>query len=133
MKILLREFQVGGTILRLRSEAALRILAGHALELLLRVFVIALRRLQHAAERRDVLAMLFRASRAPSCMQATLRLHISRQDGNTAVRILKRRGGGIPAPIVLDLHNRLLRRPGAAQHPAFEPVSETYAASLATH
>lgn len=93
----------------------------------------ALRRLQHAAERRDVLAMLFRASRAPSCMQAALRLHISRQDGNTAVRILKRRGGGIPAPIVLDLHNRLLRRPGAAQHPAFEPVPETYAASLATH
>jgi hypothetical protein len=75
----------------------------------------ALRRLQHAAERRDVLAMLFRASRASSCTQAALRLHVSRQEGSTAVRILKRRGGGIPAPVVLDLHSTLLRRPSAAR------------------
>jgi hypothetical protein len=93
----------------------------------------ALRRLQHAAERRDVLAMLFRASRASSCMQAALRLHVSRETGNTAVRILKRRGGGMPSPVVLDLHNSLLHRPGAAQRHAFEPAPETCAASLATH
>jgi hypothetical protein len=80
----------------------------------------ALRRLQHAAERRDVLAMLFRASRASSCMQAALRLHVSRQEGSTAVRILKRRGGGIPAPVVLDLHSTLLRRPSAPRREDFE-------------
>lgn len=80
----------------------------------------ALRRLQHAAERRDVLAMLFRASRASSCTQAALRLHVSRQDGSTAVRILKRRGGGIPAPVVLDLHSTLLRRPSVPRRDDFE-------------
>ena len=72
----------------------------------------ALRRLQLTAERRNVLALLFRASRASSCTQAALRLHVSRQDGRTVVRVLKRRGGGIPAPVVLDLHSTLLRRPG---------------------
>jgi hypothetical protein len=84
----------------------------------------ALRRLQHAAERRDVLAMLFRASRASSCTQAALRLHVSRQEGSTAVRILKRRGGAqsgvLPAPVVLDLHSTLLRRPSAARRDDFE-------------
>ena len=80
----------------------------------------ALRRLQHAAERRDVLTLLFRASRAASYAQAALRLHVSRQDGNTAVRILKRHGGGIPAPVVLDLHGTLLRRrPSAAKRNEF--------------
>ena len=74
----------------------------------------ALRRLQLTAERRNVLLLLFRASRAASCTQAALRLHLSRQDSRTAVRILKRRGGGIPAPIVLDLHSALLRRPSFA-------------------
>ncbi len=69
----------------------------------------ALRRLQLAAERREVLALLFRASRASSCMQAALRLHASRENGQTIVRILKRRGGGIPAPVALDLHDTLLR------------------------
>ena len=85
----------------------------------------ALRRLQHAAERRDVLAMLFRASRASSCTQAALRLHVSRQDGSTAVRILKRRGGGIPAPVVLDLHSTLLLRPGATRRNEFSHMSDT--------
>jgi hypothetical protein len=39
------------------------------------------------------------------------------------VRILKRRGGGIPAPVVLDLHSTLLQRPGAVQRDEFAPVS----------
>ncbi len=80
----------------------------------------ALRRLQLSAEKRDVLAMLFRASRAASCQQAALRLHVSRQDGNTAVRILKRRGGGLPAPVVLDLHSTLLRRRGTTRRDDLE-------------
>jgi hypothetical protein len=86
----------------------------------------ALRRLQLAAERRDVLALLFRASRASSCAQATLRLHVSREENNTVVRILKRRGGGIPAPVVLDLHNTLLRRGGPTRREPFEHAPEAY-------
>ena len=70
----------------------------------------ALRRLQLAAERREVLAMLFRSSRATPCTQAALRLHASRENGSTVVRILKCRGGGVPAPVALDLHAHLLRR-----------------------
>ena len=99
----------------------------------------ALRRLQHAAERREVLAILFRASRAASCPQAALRLHVSREDGSTLVRILKRRGGGLPAPVALDLHNTLLRRPGMAQRGGFEQansnaygVYETYESHVST-
>ncbi len=91
----------------------------------------ALRRLQHAAERRDVLAMLFRASRASSCAQAALRLHVSRADNNTVVRILKRRGGAqfgtAPAPVMLDLHKNLLRRRVGARH---DDLSPTHLASL---
>jgi hypothetical protein len=93
----------------------------------------ALRRLQHAAERRDVLAMLFRASRAASCTQAALRLHVSRQEGNTAVRILKRRGGGIPAPVVLDLHSTLLRRPSVPRREDFELAPRMPATAFTAH
>ncbi len=95
----------------------------------------ALRRLQLTAERREVLAMLFRASRAASCAQAALRLHVSRepQTSRTAVRILKRRGGGIPAPVVLDLHSALLQRPTPAQRDEFDHVSEAPASAFVTH
>lgn len=95
----------------------------------------ALRRLQLAAERRDVLALLFRASRASSCTQAALRLHISREENNTVVRILKRRGGGIPAPVMLDLHNTLLRRGDPTRGDTFEHVPEAYtpAPTFSTH
>ena len=95
----------------------------------------ALRRLQLAAERREVLAMLFRASRAASCAQAALRLHVSResQTSRTAVRILKRRGGGIPAPVVLDLHSALLQRPTLTQRDEFDHVSHMPAPAFATH
>jgi len=75
----------------------------------------ALRRLQLAAERHEVLAVLFRSSRATPCTQAALRLHASRENGQTVVRILKRRGGGIPAPVALDLHAHLLRRTSVAR------------------
>ncbi len=90
----------------------------------------ALRRLQHTAERREVLTMLFRASRAASCAQAALRLHVSRETGRTMVRILKRRGGGLPAPVALDLHNTLVHRPATARRGSFEQtgIHETHAA-----
>ena len=96
----------------------------------------ALRRLQLTAERRDVLAMLFRASRASSCTQATLRLHVSRQDGSTVVRILKRRGGGIPAPVALDLHKSLLHRASTTHRDELEQApqaSQAYASAFLTH
>jgi len=75
----------------------------------------ALRRLQLTAERRDLLAMLLRTSRAPSCIHAALRLHLSRETNSTMVRILKRRGGGLPAPVALDLQHGLSRRAGAVR------------------
>ncbi|MBM3343950.1 MAG: translesion DNA synthesis-associated protein ImuA [Betaproteobacteria bacterium] len=86
----------------------------------------ALRRLQLNAERREVLLFLFRASRAASCMQAALRLHVSREPhaSRTAVRILKRRGGGLPPPVTLDLHSTLLRRPASARREAVDNVPE---------
>jgi hypothetical protein len=63
----------------------------------------ALRRLQLAAEGSGALVMLFRMARTTPFTSAGLRLHISKAQGRTIVRILKRRGGGIPAPVVLDL------------------------------
>jgi hypothetical protein len=49
-----------------------------------------------------------------------LRLHVSRTEGRTVVRILKRRGGGLPAPVVLDLYSTYRRRRGGAT-----PLRET--------
>jgi hypothetical protein len=79
--------------------------------------------------------MLFRASRASSCTQAALRLHISREENNTVVRILKRRGGGIPAPVALDLHNALLRRTSPTRREPFARTPEAYvlAPTFSTH
>lgn len=71
----------------------------------------ALRRLQLAAEGGGVLAMLFRSARTIPASPAALRLHVSKADGRTVVRILKRRGGGIPAPVALDLHGAMSKRP----------------------
>lgn len=98
----------------------------------------ALRRLQLTAERRDVLAMLFRGSRAASCAQAALRLHVSRQPqtSRTVVRILKRRGGGMPAPVVMDLHSSLLRRSGTARRNSFDhlpDIAHAHASAFAAH
>ena len=64
----------------------------------------ALRRLQLAAESASTSLFLFRSARVAPATPAALRLHVSRAQGRTVVRILKRRGGGLPPPIVLDLH-----------------------------
>ncbi len=93
----------------------------------------ALRRLQLTAERRNVLAMLFRASRASSCTQAALRLHVSREESSTVVRILKRRGGGIPAPVALDLHSSLLRRSGMTRLDNFDHTPHVHSPAFVTH
>jgi hypothetical protein len=71
----------------------------------------ALRRLQLAAESTGALAFLFRSARAAPASPAALRLHVGRSGGRTVVRILKRRGGGVPAPIVLDA-TELFAAPG---------------------
>lgn len=63
-----------------------------------------LRRLQWAAEEGGTHLFLFRPAHVASTPCAALRLHVSRERSRTIVRILKRRGGGLPAPIELDLH-----------------------------
>lgn len=70
----------------------------------------ALRRLHLAAESASTLLFLFRSARVAPASPAALRLHVSRAEGRTIVRILKRRGGGLPPPIALDLHGFSLRR-----------------------
>jgi hypothetical protein len=77
-----------------------------------------LRRLQLAAEHSGALAMLFRSDRAPPLVTAALRLRISKTDSRTVVHILKRRGGGIPLPVALDLHGRLAGDVLLMQRPA---------------
>jgi hypothetical protein len=72
----------------------------------------AVRRLQLAAESAGTSLFLFRSARVAPASPAALRLHVSRAENRTVVRILKRRGGGLPAPIVLDLHARVERRIG---------------------
>ncbi|HUP95977.1 MAG TPA: translesion DNA synthesis-associated protein ImuA [Burkholderiales bacterium] len=77
----------------------------------------ALRRLQLAAESASTTLFLFRSARVAPASPAALRLHVSRAQGRTIVRILKRRGGGLPPPIALDLHATSisrLRRPAPA-------------------
>jgi hypothetical protein len=39
---------------------------------------------------------------------------VSKSQSRTLVRVLKRRGSGVPAPIVLDLHGRLAGRNATA-------------------
>ena len=70
----------------------------------------SLRRLQLAAENASTSLFLFRSARVAPASPAALRLHVSRAEGRTIVRILKRRGGGLPAPIALDLHATGSRR-----------------------
>ena len=70
----------------------------------------ALRRLQLAAEAGGAVLFLFRSARVAPASPAALRLHVSRSEGRTIVRILKRRGGGLPAPVALDLHGTFTRR-----------------------
>lgn len=82
----------------------------------------ALRRLQFAVEHSDVLAMLFRPSRSAPFPPVALRLHVSKTDGRTVVRILKRRGSGVPAPIMLDLHETIAARPAILRRAAPVPA-----------
>ncbi|OGA05927.1 MAG: hypothetical protein A2W68_07380 [Betaproteobacteria bacterium RIFCSPLOWO2_02_64_14] len=89
----------------------------------------SIRRLQLAAERGGALAILFRSSRAIPLVTAALRLHIGKSDNSTIVRILKRRGGGIPAPVALDLHGKLAEDDFPMRCPALACVFS----SAATH
>jgi len=65
----------------------------------------ALKRLQLAAEAGSAVALLFRSARVIPASPAALRLHIGRLQNRTVVRVLKRRGSDLTAPIVLDLPN----------------------------
>jgi hypothetical protein len=71
----------------------------------------ALRRLQLAAESASTSLFLFRSARVAPASPAALRLHVSRAQGRTIVRILKRRGGGNPPPVTLDLYGMPVSRP----------------------
>ena len=85
----------------------------------------SLRRLQLAAESGSGSLFLFRSARVAPATPAALRLHVSRAESRTIVRVLKRRGGGLPAPIALDLHAGLLRRTRLAREPGIhEPRLE---------
>ena len=64
----------------------------------------SLRRLQLAAESGGAAMFMFRPARAAPASPAALRLHVGKSQSRTVVRILKRRGGGTPAPVMLDLH-----------------------------
>ena len=87
-----------------------------------------LRRLQQAAEHSNALVVLYRSRRAQPFAAAALRLHVSKTDGRTVIQVLKRRGGGVLAPVKLDLHGSLTRRPlpapplRIATPPGLQPV-----------
>jgi cell division inhibitor SulA/protein ImuA len=101
---------------------------GAALAWLDRVHERALRRLQLAAESSGASMLLFRPARAAPASPAALRLHVSKSQSRTLVRILKRRGGALPAPVALDLHGTMpahvrTPRPSASQRiPLLEAV-----------
>lgn len=83
-----------------------------------RVQVRSLRRVQRAAEGSGAMVILFRTARTASLTCAALRLHLSKAEGRTIVRILKRRGGGMPEPVILDLHGVPARHSSASLRPA---------------
>jgi protein ImuA len=87
----------------------------------------ALRRLQLAAESASTSLFLFRSARVAPASPAALRLHVSRAQGRTIVRILKRRGGGSPPPIALDLYGMPLSR---RKRPALPRLREPLLAAL---
>jgi hypothetical protein len=73
-----------------------------------------LRRLQVAAREGRTWGVLWRRpGRRASASAAPLRLALAPSQGQLAVRVLKRRGGELPQPIVLDL----ARAPGAPLYP----------------
>lgn len=65
----------------------------------------ALKRLQLAAEAGTAAALLFRSHRVIPASPAALRLHMERLQNRIVVRVLKRRGSDLAAPITLDLQN----------------------------
>ncbi|MBM3357963.1 MAG: translesion DNA synthesis-associated protein ImuA [Betaproteobacteria bacterium] len=69
-----------------------------------------LKRLQLAAESGGAAALLFRSARVIPPSPAALRLHLGRSGNRTAVRILKRRSGSLPEPVMLDLHGAITER-----------------------
>ncbi len=88
-----------------------------------RVQVRTLRRLQHAAAHNGAIAVLYRSRRAQPFSAAALRLHVGKSDGRTIINVLKRRGGGAPRPVQLDLHGSLTRRlPAVVPLPAATPA-----------
>lgn len=76
----------------------------------------ALKRLQLAAEAGSAAALLFRSARVIPPSPAALRLQVGRAQDRAAVRILKRRGSDLPAPIALDLQDSP-SAPAGARHP----------------
>lgn len=87
----------------------------------------ALRRLQLAAESASSTLFLFRSARVAPASPAALRLHVSRAEGRTVVRILKRRGGGLPPPVALDLHGTPAWRTRSARPPRLSSPRELHA------
>lgn len=83
----------------------------------------ALRRLQLSAEEGGTSLFLFRPARVTAASTAALRLHITRAESRTIVRVLKRRGGGLPAPIALDLHPWIRFSTPARSVPINSPVA----------
>lgn len=79
--------------------------SGIALLWLDRIHDRALRRLQLAAEDGGTTLILFRTAPAATATMAALRLHVSRAQNRTVIRILKRRGGDLTSPLLLDLHS----------------------------
>jgi hypothetical protein len=83
----------------------------------------ALKRLQLAAEGGNAIALLFRSAHVIPASPAALRLQVERSSDQTLVRVLKRRGSGLPAPITIDL-----RDPSAL--PARAPTITSHALQL---
>ena len=81
-----------------------------------------LRRLQLAAEASGASGFLVSPGRAAQGSPAALRLAISGRGSRTVVRILKRRGGDVPAPVTLDLFPRSAARP-CLHNPARSPAA----------
>ena len=72
-----------------------------------------LRRLQHKAENGSALTVLYRPRRAQPCPTVALRLHVSKRESHTVVRVLKRRGSSVENPVCLDLQTALIRKTSA--------------------
>jgi hypothetical protein len=69
-----------------------------------------LKRLQLAAENGGAAALLFRSARVIPPSPAALRLRLEKSGNRTAVCILKRRGGSLPGPVILNLHGAVARQ-----------------------